>query len=116
MERLMTRVMYESANGKDLNAMRQTMEQLPLLKAQLSGAKCAYLRRLDQGMDLLEDLCDLIENAIDPDAPFSVREGGIIRAGFHEELDALHDIEEIYCRHGSAGDRTHADPKASHRL
>ena len=94
MERLMTRVMYESANGKDLNAMRQTMEQLPLLKAQLSGAKCAYLRRLDQGMDLLEDLCDLIENAIDPDAPFSVREGGIIRAGFHEELDALHDIEQ----------------------
>lgn len=92
-ERLMTRVMYESANGKDLNAMRQTMEQLPLLKAQLAGSKCAYLRRLYQGIDLLEDLRDLIETAIDPDAPFSVREGGIIRDGFHAELDELHDIE-----------------------
>ena len=93
MERLMTRVMYESANGKDLNAMRQTMEQLPLIKSQLSSAQCAYLRRLFQGMDLLEDLQQLIEHAIDPDAPFSVREGGIIRDGFHEELDALRDIE-----------------------
>ena len=93
MERLMTRVMYESANGKDLNAMRQTMEQLPLIKSQLSSAQCAYLRRLFQGMDLLEDLQQLIEHAIDPDAPFSIREGGIIRDGFHEELDALRDIE-----------------------
>ena len=92
-ERLMTRVMYESANGKDLNAMRQTMEQLPMLKSQLSTSKCAYLRRLYQGMDLLEDLRELIETAIDPDAPFSVREGGIIRDGFHAELDELHDIE-----------------------
>ncbi len=92
-ERLMTRVMYESANGKDLNAMRQTMEQLPLLKAQLSSCKSPYLRRLYQGLDLLEDLRELIENAIDPEAPFSVREGGIIRDGFHEELDALRDIE-----------------------
>ncbi len=92
-ERLMTRVMYESANGKDLNAMRQTMEQLPILKAQLSDAQCAYLRRLFQGIDLLEDLRELIETAIDPDAPFSVREGGIIRDGLHAELDELHDIE-----------------------
>ena len=92
-ERLMTRVMYESANGKDLNAMRQTMEQLPVLKAHLSSVNCAYLRRLHQSMDLLEDVRDLIEHAIDPEAPFSVREGGIIRDGFHEELDALRDIE-----------------------
>ena len=93
MERLMTRVMYESANGKDLNAMRQTMEQLPNIKSQLSSAKCAYLRRLFQSMDLLEDLQQLIEHAIDADAPFSIREGGIIRDGFHEELDSLRDIE-----------------------
>ena len=93
MERLMTRVMYESANGKDLNAMRQTMEQLPNIKSQLSSAKCAYLRRLFQSMDLLEDLQQLIEYAIDADAPFSIREGGIIRDGFHEELDSLRDIE-----------------------
>ena len=93
MERLMTRVMYESANGKDLNAMRQTMEQLPNIKSQLSSAKCAYLRRLFQSMDLLEDLQQLIEHAIDADAPFSIREGGINRDGFHEELDSLRDIE-----------------------
>ena len=92
-ERLMTRVMYESANGKDLNAMRQTMEQLPLLKAQLASSNCVYLKKLHMGLDLLEDIQGLIASAIEPEAPFSIREGGIIRDGFNAELDELHDIE-----------------------
>ncbi len=93
MERLVSRAVYETANAKDLNALKQTFERLPLIKAQLSQMKSGLLRQLYDKVDLLDDLLELIDNAISEDAPFSLREGGMIRDGFNEELDSLRDIE-----------------------
>lgn len=93
-ERLITRVVYESANAKELNALKQTLEQLPLVKAALSKFKSTYLKQLFSSVDLLEDVLSLLEASIDPEAPFTVREGGMIKDGFNEELDSLRDIEK----------------------
>ena len=93
-ERLISRVIYESANGKELVSLKQTIEQLPRIKSLLSDAGTPLLRQLEQAIDLLEDIHDVIDAAIVPEPPFSVREGGMICAGFNEELDALRDIEQ----------------------
>lgn len=92
-ERLVTRVVYESANARELNSLKQTLEQLPLVKAALSKMKSTYLKQLHSCVDLLEDVHELIDAAIDPEAPFTVREGSMIKDGFNEELDSLRDIE-----------------------
>lgn len=93
-ERLITRVVYETANAKELNSLKQTLEQLPLVKAALSKMNSTYLKQLYSLTDLLEDVYELIDSAIDSDAPFSVREGGMIKDGFNEELDSLRYIEK----------------------
>ncbi len=92
-ERLMTRIVFESANGKDLNSLKQTISALPQIKSLLSDSVCAYLKQQYENIDLLEDVYNLIDAAIDSEAPFSIREGGIIRKGFNEELDSLKDIK-----------------------
>ena len=93
-ERLITRVVYESANAKELNSLKQTIENLPQIKSQLCGVSSSYLKQLDASLDLLEDVYSLIDAAIDPEAPFSVREGGLIKDGFNEELDSLRNIQQ----------------------
>ena len=93
MERLVSRAVYETANAKDLNALKLTFTRLPMIKAQLSTLQSGLLRRLYEQVDLLDDLLELIDNAISEEAPFSLREGGLIRDGFNEELDSLRDIE-----------------------
>ena len=93
-ERLMTRVVYESANAKELNSLRQTIENLPKIKALLKGSTSSLLSQLYDRIDLLEDIRSLIDRSIDPEAPFTVREGGMIKDGFNSELDELRDIEK----------------------
>ncbi|MBQ9912766.1 MAG: DNA mismatch repair protein MutS [Clostridia bacterium] len=92
-ERLLTRIVFESANGKDLNSLKQTISALPQIKALLSDSASAYLKQRYESIDLLEDVYNLIDAAISPDAPFSIREGGIIKKGFNAELDSLKDIK-----------------------
>ncbi len=92
-ERLLTRVVFETANAKDLNALKQTIERLPEIKSLLENSKSAYLKQQYASLDLLSDIYELIDAAIDSDAPFSIREGGIINDGFNEELDNLRDIQ-----------------------
>lgn len=92
-ERLLTRVVYESANAKDLNSLKQTIRSLPQLKTLLSTFKSSYLKQQYDSLDLLRDIYDLIDAAIDEEAPFSIREGDIIKDGFNSELDTLRDIQ-----------------------
>ena len=89
MERLMTRIVYGSANGRELRSLCNTLQKLPELKAALEGAKSAMLSDICHNMDIMEDIQTLIDRAIVEDPPFSVREGGIIQRGFHEEIDLL---------------------------
>ncbi|MCI9272780.1 MAG: DNA mismatch repair protein MutS [Clostridiales bacterium] len=88
-ERLMTRIVYGSANGRELRSLSSTLQKLPELKMALEGAGSAMLSGICQGIDPLEDIRTLIEEAIVEDPPFSVREGGIIKQGYHSEIDML---------------------------
>ncbi|MBR7092639.1 MAG: DNA mismatch repair protein MutS [Clostridia bacterium] len=89
LERIMTRIVYGSVNAKELRAMAQTLSRLPAIHTCLTGCASRMLQELCTSMDLLEDICQLIDAAIVDDPPFSVREGGMIRAGYNEELDLL---------------------------
>ena len=92
-ERLMTRVMFETANAKDLNSLKTTIECLPQVKSVLSGFNCQLLKYQHDTLDLLEDIYEIIDSAIKEDAPFTIREGGLIKDGFNDELDSLRDIQ-----------------------
>ena len=92
-ERLITRIAYQSANGKDLNALRQSLEKIPAVKELLNGSVSSLLKQQYASLDTLYDICELISCSIKEDAPFTVREGDIIKDGFNSELDSLRDIQ-----------------------
>ncbi|MBE6823085.1 MAG: DNA mismatch repair protein MutS [Ruminococcaceae bacterium] len=89
LERLMSRIVYGSANGRELRSLASATERLPKLKELISSTKSELLSRICAEIDELQDVRSLIERAIVEDPPFSVREGGIIRPGYSEELDLL---------------------------
>ena len=92
MERLISRVVYGSAGGRDMAALRGAMERLPELKARLAPFPAGLLGELAEELDTLEDVCALLRRAIVDEPPFSVREGGFIRPGYDQEVDKLRDI------------------------
>ncbi len=89
LERLLGKVSYKSANPRDLIAFANSMEMLPHIKTVLKEFDAKLLREIDQKIDGLEDLCQLIKNAICEEPPIMIREGGIIRNGFDEDIDML---------------------------
>ncbi len=91
-ERIMTRVATGSANGRDLLGLACGLRALPDVKAQLQNLKSPLLKKLNEAIDPLTDCADWIENTIDPDAPLSIREGGIIKKGADPEVDRLRSI------------------------
>ena len=92
LERLMTKVMYRSATPRDLKALSLTALALPEIKEKLSGFSSILLKNLNNDIDALEDISNLIENAISDEPPVSAKEGGIIKDGFNSELDELRRI------------------------
>ena len=92
LERLMTKVVYSSANGKDLKAIASTLSVIPEVKSLLYTAEARELVNIREGLDSLEDITKLINEAIVDLPPFSIREGGIINDGFSPEVDRLRDI------------------------
>lgn len=91
-ERLMTRVVYGSANARELRSLAFTAEKLPPLRECINGVQAAELRLVRDGIDCLEDIKELISSAIVDEPPITVREGDIIRAGYSEEVDELRDV------------------------
>ncbi|MBE6716499.1 MAG: DNA mismatch repair protein MutS [Ruminococcaceae bacterium] len=92
LERITTRVVYGSANAKELRSLCQTANALPVIKELLSDVKCNMLRDICRDIDTLDDLRELIDRGITEDPPFSVREGNMIKDGYFPELDELRDI------------------------
>lgn len=88
-ERIMTKVVYGSANARDLNSLANTSEKFPVLKGLLQNANCKLLKEIHGNIDALDDIREIIFAAIDPEPKLSVREGGIIRKGYNEELDMI---------------------------
>ncbi|WP_127533641.1 DNA mismatch repair protein MutS [Paenibacillus kobensis] len=91
LERLVGRVAFGSANGRDLNALKSSLRRVPALTALCEGAGNATLSTLFQGVDNCADLADSIETVIVDEPPVSVREGGLIRQGYDEYLDRLRE-------------------------
>ncbi|MBQ9414018.1 MAG: DNA mismatch repair protein MutS [Clostridia bacterium] len=89
LERIMTRIVYGSANAKELRSLAQTITYLPPIKKLLEDVSASMLQDIRRELDTLDDIRDLIERAIVDDPPFSVREGGMIRKGYNEEIDEL---------------------------
>ena len=88
LERLMTRVMYQKATPRDLKALSMTAQQLPALKQELQKlADSRLLRSLEQQISPLERVSTLVENAIVDEPPLTLKDGGVIKDGFQEELD-----------------------------
>ena len=92
LERLIGRIVYGTAGGRDLVALAAGLSRLPQLRQQLTPFSAGLLRTLTQELDDLPQLRDLIGRAIVDDPPFSVREGGFIRPGYDPEVDRLRDI------------------------
>ncbi len=92
LERLMTRMVNGTAGGKDMVAIARTLSVLPTLQRLLAGCKAGELNGVVTAADTAEDITSLINATIVDDPPFSVREGGFIRAGVNAELDRLRDI------------------------
>jgi DNA mismatch repair protein MutS len=90
-ERLIGKVVYGSANCRDLVSISNSISPLPQIAALLSRKESRLLTELSK-MDLLGDIKALIDSAIGDDPPFSVREGGFIREGYNMEVDHLRDL------------------------
>ncbi len=92
LERLITRIVYGSANCRDLVAVKQTAEKLPEIKRLLASFECDEISEIYGELDTLEDIYSLISASIIDEPPFSVREAGFIRAGYNADVDYLRDI------------------------
>ncbi len=93
LERLISRVVYGSANCRDLRSLWQTACAIPQVKENLEGfGGSQYLKELWEEIDCLEDVAGLIDRAISTEPPFSLREGNLLREGFDEKIDQLRDL------------------------
>ena len=93
-ERIITKVVYGTANGRDLRTLCSTLQVLPEIKNLLSGTSSRMLGNINDNIDLLEDIYTLIDNAIEEQPPFAVKDGGIIKRGYNSEVDDLRKAVE----------------------
>lgn len=89
LERLLGRVSYKTANPRDLIAFRNSLRMLPHIRTLLGDYDAELLGEIHEEIDELSDICALIENAIEEEPPIAVKEGGIIKEGFDEDIDRL---------------------------
>ena len=92
MERLIGRIAYGTAGGRDFASLRNSIERITEVKAQLTAFTTGRLHELDNELDTLTDVAQSIRDTLIDEPPFSVREGGFIRKGFNAEVDRLHEI------------------------
>ncbi|MBQ0083776.1 MAG: DNA mismatch repair protein MutS [Clostridiales bacterium] len=91
-ERIITKTVYGTANARDLRTLCETLKRLPEIKALLGKCSSRALTVINEEIDLLEDIKTLIDEAIEKDPPFLIREGGMIKDGYNAELDSLREI------------------------
>ena len=86
-ERLAGRISYGNANARDLISLKNSLSKLPELKQELSQTNSAMLQEMYNELDELKDITELIEKSIVEDPPITIKEGGIIKTGYDEEID-----------------------------
>ncbi|HEY4384371.1 MAG TPA: hypothetical protein VGN34_07860, partial [Ktedonobacteraceae bacterium] len=87
LERLTGRIAFGSANGRDLIALKASLNQAPALKQLCESSTSNTLRKIATSMDICQDLAEIIETSIADEPPISLRDGGVIKKGFHAHLD-----------------------------
>ena len=88
-ERLVGKISYGNANARDLISLKNSVKQLPELKKIMSNTESTLLKELYNELDILEDIYNIIDVEIVEEPPISVKEGGIIKKGYNEEIDKL---------------------------
>ena len=88
-ERLAGKMAYGNANARDMVTLKNSLEKLPEVKQILSGTKSDLLKELYENLDELKDIYSLIDKAIVDDPPMTIKDGGIIKLGYDEEIDKL---------------------------
>jgi DNA mismatch repair protein MutS len=91
-ERIVARISTFRTMPKDLLALALTLRKVPQIREQLQGCESGLLRALAERCDSIDELADLLEAAVEPECPAHIRDGGVIKAGFNEELDRLRSI------------------------
>ena len=89
LERLAGRVACGNLNGKDLIALKNSIRALPEMKYELQGAESMYLQKLESEIDSLEEIFDKIDQAIVEEPPYQIKEGGLIKEGYSNDLDEM---------------------------
>jgi DNA mismatch repair protein MutS len=92
MERILTRVLYNTANARDLRALRNALERVPAVRGLTEPLRSPGLAELRGDCDPLPELFEALDTAIAEAPPFSIREGGFIRDGYHPEVDRLRGL------------------------
>ena len=92
LERLIGRIVYGTAGGRDLVALSAGLHRIPKVHDLLATLPAALFQRLRKQLDELSDLCQHIDSALVEEPPFSVRDGGIIREGYSKEVDQLRNV------------------------
>ena len=93
LERLISRISYQTANPRDMIAFKTSLAMLPHIKYIMKGLQSPLLVQLENRMDALEDLHALIEASIVEEPPIGIRDGGIIKEGYNEEVDRLRNAK-----------------------
>src|SRR2546425_467776 len=92
LERLLSKVALETANARDLLALKQSIEHLPLIRKHVAHFPAPRLSELLAGLDELADVRERLEQSIHPEPPALLTEGGLIRRGYRADLDELRDV------------------------
>ncbi len=98
MERIAGKITLGTCTARDLVSLKQSACKIPYIKSSVSRCSSPLLRNINAAMDGLEDIYDLLERAIEDEPPVSMREGGLIKKGYSEEVDA--------CRSASVNGKT----------
>ena len=97
LERLMTRILYQRATPRELISLKNSLAVLPAIKKTTAAlANSPYLAALSGALDTLEDISLLLEQSLESDPPYNLKEGGVIKNGYHPEVDSLREAS----RHG----------------
>ena len=93
-ERLLSRIAYDAVNARDCLALKNSLDAVPMLKRQVTEFTAPLIIDTLNALDPMEELTDTLRRAIDPEAPISVKDGGMIRKGYSAELDELKDVAQ----------------------
>ena len=92
-ERLTAKAVYGTANARDLKAIAESIKRLPEIKALISTFKSNSLKDITRELDTLDDIYELLNNAIADNPPLTIREGGMIKEGFNADVDYYRSIK-----------------------